>query len=127
MVTYIALAFLGLLGGLVMASQTVRRVAQFDQELRRVAAGDLQTRLKLSGSGDAWDDLTAQINTMLHRVETLVHEMRQVTDNLAHDLRRPLTRVRVRLETMHEKLQNEAATDFTNNIANDVCKGAVGY
>ena len=120
LVTYISLAFLGLLGGLVMASQTVRRVAQFDRELRRVAAGDLQTRLKLSGSGDAWDDLTAQINTMLHRVETLVHEMRQVTDNLAHDLRRPLARVRVRLETMGEKVQNEAATDFTNNMANDV-------
>ena len=122
LVTYISLAFLGLLGGLVMASQTVRRVAQFDQELRRVAAGDLQTRLKLSGSGDAWDDLTAQINTMLHRVETLVQEMRQVTDNLAHDLRRPLTRVRVRLETMHEKLQAGTATDFTNNIANDSAK-----
>ncbi|MDB5687406.1 MAG: sensor histidine kinase, partial [Rhizorhabdus sp.] len=63
-----------------------------------VGAGDLSRRVVTSGSGDAFDALGEAINTMLDRIETLVSELRIITDGLAHDLRSPLTRAKSVLE-----------------------------
>lgn len=63
-----------------------------------VGAGDLSRRVAISGSGDAFDALGLAINTMLDRIETLVSELRIITDGLAHDLRSPLTRAKSVLE-----------------------------
>ena len=58
----------------------------------------LDQRIPLRGTQDEWDELAANLNTMLDRIETLMGEVRQFTDNVAHDLRTPLTRMRSRLE-----------------------------
>ncbi|MFC3174746.1 sensor histidine kinase [Novosphingobium bradum] len=89
----IALASAMLLGRVLS-----RRLGAISGTTVAVAGGDLTRRVPRDGSGDAFDELARQVNAMLDRVETLVSELRLVTDSLAHDLRSPLTRVQSRLE-----------------------------
>jgi signal transduction histidine kinase len=91
-----ALAALGL--GFLLATRLERRLAGVSTAARAVMAGDLTRRLPEGGRGDEFDRLAATINAMLARIETLVAEVRQVTDDVAHDLRSPLSRLRQRLE-----------------------------
>ncbi|HEV2302532.1 MAG TPA: ATP-binding protein [Stellaceae bacterium] len=58
----------------------------------------LGRRIPLRGTGDEWDELAANLNSMLDRIGDLIEANRQVSDNIAHDLRTPLTRMRARLE-----------------------------
>ena len=61
--------------------------------------GDMSRRMQLSGSDDELDQLARNLNAMLDRIEALMAGLRQVTDNIAHDLRSPLNRLRSRLES----------------------------
>ncbi len=94
------LAFFGLIGGALMARRALARVEKINQSLRPIMMGDFSARIAKSTSQDELADLETQINAMLTRIETLMGAMREVTDNLAHDLRSPLTRLRTRLEKM---------------------------
>jgi signal transduction histidine kinase len=67
---------------------------------------DLQQRIPLHGASDEWDQLAANLNSMLDRIEFLMGEVKQVGDNIAHDLRTPLTRMRARLERTSLRLRN---------------------
>jgi signal transduction histidine kinase len=91
-----ALIALGL--GFLLANGLERRLAGISTAAQAVMAGDLTQRLPESGRGDEFDRLAVTINAMLARIETLVAEVRQVTDDIAHDLRSPLSRLRQRLE-----------------------------
>jgi signal transduction histidine kinase len=64
----------------------------------RIMHGDLAQRVAVSGTGDVFDQLAATLNAMLDQIERLMAGMRQVSDNIAHDLRTPLSRLRTRLE-----------------------------
>jgi signal transduction histidine kinase len=66
--------------------------------------GDLSRRIPLGGSGDDFDQLAASLNHMLARIEALMAGVRQVSDNIAHDLRTPLTRLRTKLEMLRSEL-----------------------
>jgi signal transduction histidine kinase len=90
--------FLALVGGVVMSLGLVRRVEAMSQTSREIMAGNLSRRIPIRGSDDEFDRLAASLNTMLDRIETLMHELREVTSDIAHDLRTPLTRLRQRLE-----------------------------
>lgn len=94
------LVVLGVLGGAVMARQSLARVEKINRSLRPIMAGDFSARIDSGGAQDELADLESQINAMLSRIEKLMAEMREVTDNLAHDLRSPLTRLRGRLDAM---------------------------
>ncbi len=61
---------------------------------RKIMAGDLSQRLPFGGSGDEFDRMSDSLNTMLERIERLNEGLRQVSDNIAHDLKTPLTRLR---------------------------------
>jgi signal transduction histidine kinase len=61
---------------------------------KKIMAGDLSQRLPVGGSGDEFDRLSVSLNTMLERIEKLNEGLRQVSDNIAHDLKTPLTRLR---------------------------------
>ena len=61
-------------------------------------AGDLSRRIPLAGSGDELDRLSESLNAMLGRIEELMAALREVSDNIAHDLKTPLTRLRNRAE-----------------------------
>ncbi len=89
---------LGLIGGLLLSRRILGRVEQVAGTARRIVAGDLTQRLTRNGSGDEFDRLAAILNGMLDRIERLMAGMRLATDSLAHDLRRPLTRLKARVE-----------------------------
>lgn len=89
---------LGALGGLLMSRNAVRRIDQINRTVRTIFKGDLSQRVPITGAGDEYDQLSENLNAMLGRIDKLVRAMREVTDNIAHDLRSPLNRLRSRLE-----------------------------
>jgi signal transduction histidine kinase len=91
LVVSIALA-LGL--GLLQGRALLLRIDTLVDTARAIGAGRLNQRIPLSGRNDEFDDLAGQLNGMLGRIEELMAGLRQVTDNIAHDLRSPLSRVR---------------------------------
>jgi signal transduction histidine kinase len=93
----VALA-LGLLGGVTMSRKLLRRVELVNRTSERVMAGNLADRVPLEGTGDEFDQLAANLNSMLDTIERLMAAMREVTDDVAHDLKTPLSRLRARLE-----------------------------
>lgn len=89
---------IGLIGGTVMSRNLLRRVEQVNRTSERVMAGNLSDRVPLHGTRDEFDQLAANLNRMLDQIERLMTAMREVTDDVAHDLRTPLSRLRARLE-----------------------------
>jgi signal transduction histidine kinase len=89
---------IGLIGGTVMSRNLLRRVEQVNRTSERVMAGNLSDRIPLRGTSDEFDQLAANLNRMLDQIERLMAAMREVTDDVAHDLRTPLSRLRTRLE-----------------------------
>ena len=75
-----------------------QRVGQVAETAAAVSGGDLSRRVPLSGGNDAFEKLGAGVNLMLEQIETLVAELRIVTDGLAHDLRTPITRLKSAIE-----------------------------
>jgi signal transduction histidine kinase len=96
--TALATVALGLAGGLLSTRNIMRRVEAMTQTSERIIHGDFSQRVAVDGSGDEFDQLSANLNAILERIERLMAGMRQVTENIAHDLRTPLARLRARLE-----------------------------
>jgi methyl-accepting chemotaxis protein len=96
-------AFILALGvGIVLSSRARDRLSEVNQRIQRIVAGDLRERLPTRGRDDPFDQLAVSVNRMLGEIEALVREISGVGDDIAHDLRTPLTRVRVRLERGRE-------------------------
>jgi len=89
---------LGLIGALIVGRNLLSRVETINRTGQRIMRGDLHERVALRGGGDEFDRLAENLNTMLDQIERLMLAMREVTDNIAHDLRGPLTRMKARLE-----------------------------
>jgi signal transduction histidine kinase len=89
---------LGLGGGIFVARRVLRRIDAMTGTTQRIMAGDLSGRLPVGRSGDELDRLAENLNAMLERIETLMSGMKEVSDNIAHDLKTPLTRLRNRAE-----------------------------
>jgi len=89
---------IGVIGGTVMSRNLLRRVEQVNRTSERVMAGNLSDRVPLRGTSDEFDQLAANLNRMLDQIERLMTAMREVTDDVAHDLKTPLSRLRTRLE-----------------------------
>jgi signal transduction histidine kinase len=88
----------GLLGGAGMSRHLLRRVELVNRTSERVMAGNLSERIPLEGTSDEFDLLAVNLNRMLDQIERLMTAMREVTDDVAHDLKTPLSRLRARLE-----------------------------
>jgi signal transduction histidine kinase len=85
---------LGLLGGWFVTRRVLKRVDDMTETTRTIMAGDLNGRLGVRGSGDEFDRLAQNLNAMLDRIGELMAGMKEVSDNIAHDLKTPLTRLR---------------------------------
>lgn len=98
---------LGLVGGLLMSRNVTRRLDVINETTRDIIEGDLQRRVPLSGSKDEFDELATNLNDMLDQIGSLMAGMSEVADNIAHDLRTPLNRLRSRLEVTLMKPASE--------------------
>lgn len=99
---------LGLAGGFFVARRVLRRVDAMTDTTRKIMGGDLAGRLPVSGSGDELDRLAINLNAMLERIEALMHGLKEVSDNIAHDLKTPLTRLRNRCEEALRTARSES-------------------
>ena len=86
--------------------RTVGRIESINATSRAIMQSGLGQRILLRGTRDEWDELAANLNSMLDRIEALMREVKQVTDNVAHDLRTPLARMRGRLEKAYNIQRN---------------------
>jgi signal transduction histidine kinase len=84
--------------GISTSRRSVARIEAINATSRKIMRDGLGQRIPLRGTRDEWDDLARNLNSMLARIEELTESTRQVSDNVAHDLRTPLTRLRGRLE-----------------------------
>jgi signal transduction histidine kinase len=93
-ISLVFFAALAALGALFVARRVLSRIDAINTSAQSIMAGDLTQRLPVSGSGDELDRLAAGLNEMLARIGELMQGLREVSDNIAHDLRTPLTRLR---------------------------------
>jgi heavy metal sensor kinase len=82
------------LGGWFMARKALSGVKEVTQTAMAISDGAMERRVPLTGRGDEIDRLSQTFNHMLERIQSLIKEMREVTDNIAHDLKSPVTRIR---------------------------------
>ena len=99
---------LGLGGGIFVARRVLRRIDAMTGTTQRIMTGDLSGRLPVGRSGDELDRLAENLNAMLERIEALMMGLKEVSDNIAHDLKTPLTRLRNRAEEALAKSGSEA-------------------
>ncbi|HET6839091.1 MAG TPA: ATP-binding protein [Bradyrhizobium sp.] len=99
---------LGIGGGIFVARRVLWRIDAMTGTTRRIMAGDLSGRLPVGRSGDELDRLAENLNAMLERIEALMVGLKEVSDNIAHDLKTPLTRLRNRAEEALAKSGSEA-------------------
>ncbi|MFC5742625.1 sensor histidine kinase [Dyella tabacisoli] len=95
----------GLLGGFLLRRGPAQRIRELQLATAPIRQGDLTKRLPVSRRGDELDLLAGIVNTMLGEIERLMNEVKGVCDNIAHDLRTPLTRLRARLYRTQQQLQ----------------------
>ncbi|MEM7017793.1 MAG: HAMP domain-containing sensor histidine kinase, partial [Pseudomonadota bacterium] len=91
---------MALVGGIVFSRGMARRIEAINQTSREIMEGDLSRRIPTRGIGDDFDQLAENLNKMLSQIERLMEGVRQVSNNVAHDLKTPLTHLRNRLEGM---------------------------
>ncbi|MBC7953972.1 MAG: HAMP domain-containing histidine kinase [Rhodospirillaceae bacterium] len=89
---------LGIIGGYFTSRHMLTRVEAMSRTARRIVGGDMTSRMKLTGTRDEFDQLATSFNEMMDEIERLVEGIRTVTDNIAHDLRTPLNRLRSRID-----------------------------
>jgi signal transduction histidine kinase len=105
----IATIFISLLSGAFISFAMLARVEALSKVSREIVNGDLDRRISLRGSNDEFDHLAVSLNTMFDRIQGLMDGLRQVSTDIAHDLRTPLTRLRQRIEMTLRKADDVAS------------------
>lgn len=110
--TLSGVVLLGLLGGFALSRDVHRRLAAITATAEAIIDGDLARRVPVGGSDDDLGRLAATLNRMLDRISALMDSLKQVSTDIAHDLRTPLTRLRQRLEDNIEHARLGRADDL---------------
>lgn len=97
-VGFVVTVLMAILGSVIVSTTVLKRVDAVNRTARAIMGGDFSQRVPVRGTDDEFDELAASMNAMLDRIEDLMRSMRQVSNDIAHDLRTPLTRLRQRLE-----------------------------
>ncbi|MBT3410051.1 MAG: HAMP domain-containing histidine kinase [Halieaceae bacterium] len=116
--TMIITILLGLIGGYFAAARSLRRVEMLGREMSRIIRGDPSQRLDASAERGQVGELAIILNHLLDQTESLMHGVRSVSDNIAHDLRTPLSRLRNQLSELHHSLPAEKSEDV-ERLLND--------
>jgi signal transduction histidine kinase len=106
---------LGVLGAAIISADMLRRVDSINRSIQTIMAGNLSERISVTRRGGDFDRLANNLNRMLDRIEVLMTGVRQVSDNIAHDLRTPLTRLRNSLAQL-ERNRGEDAEELVQSL-----------
>lgn len=109
---------LAALGTAIVSTTVLKRVDTVNRTARAIMAGELSQRVPVRGTQDEFDELAEAMNAMLDRIEDLMRSMRQVSNDIAHDLRTPLTRLRQRLE--YAKRHDRTVADLHEVLAHSI-------
>ncbi len=112
------LVIIGLAGGLAASRLVLRRIAAISATAGSIMSGDLSRRIASSGSGDELDELARNLNAMLDRIEQLMAGLREISDNIAHDLKTPLNRLRNRGEAVLREART--ITDYREGLGRTI-------
>ncbi len=99
----VIMLLLAFAGGLVLGRRTVRKIERINQTTRSIMSGDLSRRVPLTNHNDDFDQVAENLNQMLDRIQSLMEDIRRVSDSIAHDLRTPLARLRQHLEEARQQ------------------------
>jgi signal transduction histidine kinase len=104
-------------GGAALGVGFLRRIEAINRTTRSIMEGDLSKRVPTRGGEDEMDQLAINLNAMLDRIQGLMESVKRVSDDIAHDLRTPLSRLRHRLEATRAKLGPDGERDIEQSIA----------
>lgn len=107
---FLLVLLLGAAGALLLGGYLRRRLNAISSTAEAIVGGDLQRRMPVGSRGDEFDRLSGSLNTMLERIASLIENVRQISTDVAHDLRTPLARLRNRLEAGLASAQSGADT-----------------
>ena len=114
---------LGSLGSIMMARSTLHRIETINQISQEIISGDLSQRIPSRHTGDDFDILADNLNNMLDQIENLMESVRRVSDNIAHDLRTPLARLRNHIEEFHRNNHSDDQLNTELELALDEADG----
>ncbi|HHI81939.1 MAG TPA: HAMP domain-containing protein, partial [Rhizobiales bacterium] len=116
----LALVF-GVGGAFLLSRNFLQRIDSISAASRAIMAGDLSERMPVSGTGDELDRLASSLNDMLDQIERLMQGMKEVSGNVAHDLRTPLNRMRTRIEAALRSADtdNRASREVLQQVLDD--------
>ncbi|WP_198264624.1 sensor histidine kinase [sulfur-oxidizing endosymbiont of Gigantopelta aegis] len=113
LITGIAIILLlGAIGGFIIGISTIKKINLINETIREIGQGNLSLRVPTRGSDDDYDLLAININQMLDQINKLMQGIQNISNNIAHDLRTPLTRLRGHLESIEKNSDNESANDI---------------
>jgi signal transduction histidine kinase len=118
----IPLLVLGFAGGLIFSRRSLRPINRLIQVTRSVVdTGQMDTRIPARGSGDELDELVTLFNRMLEKIESLIKGMREALDNVAHDLRTPMTRIvgKAQMALQPDEKEDEASRSLCKEALED--------
>lgn len=113
--------FVALLAGIVLSLRATRRLNAIHLAIDRVIEGDLRERLPANRIPDGIDEVVRSVNRMLDEITRLVNQLKQVGDNIAHDLRTPLTVAHIRLERALDEPEDQLRAT-TRQILDDLSR-----
>lgn len=108
---------LAIVGGVWLGSTFLRRIDTITRTSRAIMEGDLSARIPMRGTHDEFDQLVTSLNDMLARIQQLMDGLRQVSSDIAHDLRTPLGRLRQHLENARDRAKTAADFDAATEAA----------
>lgn len=111
---------IGSIGGWFIARRIVRRIDRINALCRQVGPEGLGGRLPETGPNDEFGQLSRNINGMLERISELMTLTRSTTDQIAHDLRTPLARLRIKLESLIDRLEDGDKVDIVESAIDDI-------
>ena len=103
---------LGLIGGYMLRQSLRSRLGSINQTSRKIMMGDLRKRIATRGTGDEFDELANNLNSMLDQIEHGMEGVKRVSDNIAHDLKTPLARLKNRVEELRFKVVGNAEQEI---------------
>ncbi|MGF6231708.1 signal transduction histidine kinase [Inquilinus ginsengisoli] len=116
-------AVFGIAGGILMSRSLLARIEGINRGTEDILQGDLTRRMPVRGNRDEFDRLATSLNAMLDQIDGLMTGMRGVADNIAHDLRSPISRLRSRMEV---SLMSETDADGFRRAMEDSIREADG-